>query len=130
MLWRTLVVLSVIYSCSCDVKNQDEVPEKNRMMGIDAVHDSNNKPIDKDTIITRNLKLEKRGRGSKCKFFLTKLCLLARCPGCGTACIREPAGTGCVKQLTWLCSITLKIYPASCRLQRADGGHNEKKKYS
>ncbi|XP_026736645.1 uncharacterized protein LOC113500147 [Trichoplusia ni] len=65
MLWQSLIILSAIYSCSCDVKNQDEVPEKNRMMGIDAVHDNSNKPIDKDTIITRNLKLEKRGRGSK-----------------------------------------------------------------
>ncbi|KAJ8728765.1 hypothetical protein PYW07_006461 [Mythimna separata] len=34
------------------------------MMGIDAVHDKSKK-IDKDTIITRNLKLEKRTRGQK-----------------------------------------------------------------
>ncbi|XP_035442596.1 uncharacterized protein LOC118270903 [Spodoptera frugiperda] len=63
MFRRALLFLSVIYSLQyCN--GQTEAPEKNRMMGIDAVHDNNVK-IDKDTIITRNLKLEKRNRGPK-----------------------------------------------------------------
>ncbi|RVE52539.1 hypothetical protein evm_002933 [Chilo suppressalis] len=38
-------------------KDGRDTIEKNRLLGIDAVHNVN---IDKDTIITRNLKLEKR----------------------------------------------------------------------
>lgn len=71
MFRRALLFLSVIYSLQyCN--GQTEAPEKNRMMGIDAVHDNNVK-IDKDTIITRNLKLEKRNRGPKCMLFFVTL---------------------------------------------------------
>ncbi|KAF9424332.1 hypothetical protein HW555_000471 [Spodoptera exigua] len=58
----TLLCFSIIYISATN--GQTEAPEKNRMMGIDAVHDNNVK-IDKDTIITRNLKLEKKSRGPK-----------------------------------------------------------------
>ncbi|KAL0879630.1 hypothetical protein ABMA27_003345 [Loxostege sticticalis] len=41
------------------MKNEQDTFDKSRMVGVDAIHDPK---IDKDTIITRNLKLEKKSR--------------------------------------------------------------------
>ncbi|XP_075982158.1 uncharacterized protein LOC142980581 [Anticarsia gemmatalis] len=63
MLNRLVILFTIIYLATCQIKKKIEVNiEKNRMMGIDTTHDTK---IDKDTIITRNLKLEKRNRGPK-----------------------------------------------------------------
>lgn len=57
------LLLSIIYLSTGEIKKKSEDVEKNRMMGIDTSHEFK---IDKDTIITRNMKLEKR-RGAKRK---------------------------------------------------------------
>ncbi|PZC74285.1 hypothetical protein B5X24_HaOG200818 [Helicoverpa armigera] len=66
MFLRILVLFLMLYLSTCEVKDTADVETvaMSRMVGIDAVHDGNKK-IDKDTIITRNLKLEKRNRGPK-----------------------------------------------------------------
>ena len=70
MFHHILLLFAFVYLTNGEIvfntKAEADFPEKNRMMGIDAVHDKSVK-IDKDTIITRNLKLEKRNRGQKCK---------------------------------------------------------------
>lgn len=50
-----IFVLTVHFAAS-DV-NRIELPESSRMVGVDTIHDVK---IDKDTIISQNLKLEKR----------------------------------------------------------------------
>lgn len=67
-MWRTLGVLSFIYSVLCIVPKKDlaDILEKNRMIGVDAIH---NVKIDKDTIITRNGKLEQKNKGRNGKVF-------------------------------------------------------------
>lgn len=61
-----LIFFSFLYLSSCEIKKKSGIDiEKNLMMGIDTAHEMK---INKDTIITRNLKLEKRNRGQKCKF--------------------------------------------------------------
>nr|QCF41955.1 odorant binding protein [Athetis dissimilis] len=66
MFRQILLLFSIIYLATSEInkKIDENIPDQNRMMGIDAVHDNSIK-IDKNTIITRNLKLEKRNRGQK-----------------------------------------------------------------
>ncbi|XP_026751691.1 uncharacterized protein LOC113512109 [Galleria mellonella] len=57
MFYRTGILFALIYTVLCtEPKNKIE---RQRMMGVDTVHDIK---IDKDTIINRNLKLERKNR--------------------------------------------------------------------
>lgn len=62
--FRVTILFCVFYVINCEI---DEASSNNRMIGIDAIHDVK---IDKDTIITRNLKPDKRGRGKSCEYTL------------------------------------------------------------
>ncbi|KAG6461477.1 hypothetical protein O3G_MSEX012657 [Manduca sexta] len=62
---RIIYTLLLLYVTFCEgegvAKNYKKGVNTKRMMGVDAIHDPQTK-IDKDTIITRNLKLEKKGQ--------------------------------------------------------------------
>nr|AOG12866.1 odorant binding protein [Eogystia hippophaecolus] len=56
----TILFLIITYIAVCDGNTMNNLQEKNRMVGVDTIHDIR---IDKDTIISRNLKLENKHRG-------------------------------------------------------------------
>ncbi|XP_028157192.1 uncharacterized protein LOC135081253 [Ostrinia nubilalis] len=56
-----IILLAFVSSVLGALSNERDTIDKSKLMGVDAIHDNNIK-IDKDTIITRNLKLEKKNR--------------------------------------------------------------------
>ncbi|XP_072945586.1 uncharacterized protein [Epargyreus clarus] len=60
---REILLFLFICSITCEKESKlKDLQDNNRMVGIDTVHDVK---IDKDTIISRNMKLEKRNSGKK-----------------------------------------------------------------